>query len=67
MSQVIIIVTVYLVFFSIGKLINTDILNAITFYKDGFTISFIGVILLLVTSNIIYFIIKRFISIKAVT
>lgn len=46
---IIILFCTYFVYYLIGYLFKTDILNAITFRKDGASISFIGIALLLIT------------------
>lgn len=47
-----------LMYYIIGYFLNTDILNAITFRKDGVTFSIIGFILLPVTTMAICFMFK---------
>ena len=46
-------------YYIIGYLFKTDILNAITFRKNGVSYSFIGVILLFVTTLIIGYVIEK--------
>lgn len=46
-------------YYIIGYLFKTDILNAITFRKNGVSYSFIGVILLIVTTLIIGYVIEK--------
>lgn len=48
----------YIIYYYIGYLLNTDIWNAITINKDGFTISFLGISLLLFTTHLIMTIVK---------
>jgi hypothetical protein len=48
----------YFVYYYIGYLLNTDVLNAVTYRKDGMTISFIGFFLLFITSVFVFYIIE---------
>lgn len=52
---IVVILVVYFMYYLIGLLFDTDMFNAVTLQENGFTISFIGIILLAVTS---FFILK---------
>ena len=49
----IIVLCTMLIYYIIGHIFKTDILNAITLRKNGVTFSFIGIILLFITSIVI--------------
>ncbi|NLK96293.1 MAG: hypothetical protein GX275_14080 [Clostridiales bacterium] len=48
------------IYYIIGYFLNTDILNAFTFRKNGISFSIIGLILLIITTIAICFIIDVF-------
>ncbi len=50
---IIILLCTYFVYYFIGYLLKTDILNAFTFRKNGVSISFIGIFLLIITSLLV--------------
>lgn len=50
---IIILLCTYFVYYLIGYLFKTDMLNAFTLRKSGFSISFIGIPLLIVTSVLV--------------
>jgi hypothetical protein len=54
----IILITVYFIYFIIGLIFKTDILNAVTFRRNGMSISFIGILLLIFTTLLIGYIIE---------
>lgn len=54
---IIIVLCTYLAYYFIGYLLKTDALNAFTLHRNGISISFIGIFLLLVTSLLVGYII----------
>ena len=53
-----IVICIMLFYYIMGYIFKTDILNPITFRKNGVTFSFIGVILLFISSILITFVIE---------
>jgi hypothetical protein len=49
-----------LVLYFLDYLMNTDLLSVVTFHKHGTTFSFIGALLWLIISSIIYYVIQVF-------
>ena len=61
--DIIVIFSVYFVYYFIGYLFDTDMLNAITPHgMHGFTISFVGVFLLIGTTILVKFVINKYID-----
>jgi len=58
--SILVIFSVYFVYYFIGYLVNTDILNAITSHRNGFSISFIGIFLLFGTSFLVVYFIGKY-------
>lgn len=50
---IIILISTYYIYYLIGYLLKTDMLNAFTLRKSGVSISFIGILLLLITSVLV--------------
>lgn len=50
---IVVMLGVYLMYYLVGILFDTEIFNAITLQDNGFSVSFIGVILLVVTSVLV--------------
>ncbi len=50
----------YGIYYFIGYLLNTDILNAITPHKNGFSVSFVGIFLLIGTSCFLVYVIENY-------
>ena len=57
--SLIIVLGTYFVYANIGWLFKTDALNAITIYRTGIGISFIGILLLFCTSLLVGYIVER--------
>jgi hypothetical protein len=55
---ILIVLGTYFVYYFIGYLFNTDVLNAVTFRKNGMTISFIGIFILFATPFFVIYIIQ---------
>ena len=58
--SILVIFSVYFVYYFIGYLVNTDILNAITPHRNGFSISFYGIFLLFGTSLLVVYFIGKY-------
>ena len=58
----IVILGVYCVYYFIGNLFNTNILNAVTFHNHGFLINIIGFVALVATSVLVLYLIKKYIE-----
>lgn len=56
--SLIIVLGVFVAYYVIGYIFKTDILNAITFRRHGFSISFVGIFLLLTTTILIAYIVE---------
>lgn len=59
-----VILAVYWVYYFIGYLFNNNILNAITFHKNGFTINIIGFFVLITTSVLVIYFIQKYVDKK---
>ncbi|MGE6489819.1 hypothetical protein [Paenisporosarcina sp. NPDC076898] len=57
-----VILGVYCVYYFIGYLFDTNILNAITFRKHGFSINIIGFVALVATSVLVLSLIQKYID-----
>jgi hypothetical protein len=55
----VVLLVVYFMFYITGLIFNTDMLNAITPGENGFSVSFIGILLLLITSIVVLKIINK--------
>jgi hypothetical protein len=57
---ILIVLGIYFVYYVIGYLFNTEVLNAVTVRKHGMSISFVGIFMLFATSFFIVYLIKAF-------
>jgi Na+/H+-translocating membrane pyrophosphatase len=55
---ILIILSIIFIYYIIGYIFKTDILNVITLRKNGISISFVGIILVFITSVLVIFIIN---------
>ena len=57
---IVVMLVVYFMYYFTGLLFDTDIFNAITPQNNGFSVSFIGIILLVITSVLIIKFIEKY-------
>lgn len=66
-DEYIIAIAIILMYSLIGHLFNIDILKIMTIGKDEFSISIIGVVICIITMNLLLFIVRKFKSTGAAT